>query len=175
MFKLTISNMQNREVRSFEFVDFKTARSRFFEHMDANNLVVFDCDYSHDEWLENPLTTGEFSIAVAGGPGHDVRIELVAIKSFAQVHANSMANIGIIEDKLREIGARHIGRNDDGVGAFIPTLDFWQFENRIFMIRETRSSIHGHRFELYCSMEFPTLDSAINQIENICRIQHFMK
>lgn len=166
--------MQNIDVRSFEFNDFKTAMSRFHEHMDANNINEFAADYGHEDWLNNPLASGEFEIATAGGIGHDVRIELVVIKAFTPIHANSMANIGVITDKLFRLGARHIGRNDDGVGAFIPKMDFWQYENRVFIIRETWSSTNGHRFELFCSMEFNTLDSAITQIENICRIQKFM-
>ena len=168
MFKLTISNMQNSDSRSFEFNDFKTAMSRFHEHMDANNINQFQADYGFEEWLNNPLASGEFDIAIAGGIGHDVRIELVVIKAFTPIHANSISNLPTIESKLRQLGARHIGRNDD------EQMDLWQFENRMFIIRETWSSIEGERFEVYCSMEFNTLDSAIRQIENICRIQTFM-
>lgn len=167
--------MQNSDSRSFEFNDYKTAMSRFHEHMDANNINEIDFfDDAFDMWFKDETAAGEYLVAGCGGIGHDVRIELEAIKAFTPVHANSISNLPTIESKLRQLGARHIGRNDDGVGAFIPSLDFWQFENRIFMIREMKSPKNGHHFELYCSMEFPTLDSAINQIENICRIQTFM-
>lgn len=169
MYKLTISGMQNTNVRSFEFNDLQTAMSRFYEHMDANNINQFSADYGHENWLSNGLSTGEFEIATAGGIGHDVRIELTVTKAFATVHANASTNLWKIENKLHQLGARNIGRNDDGVGAFIPTMDFWQYENRIFMIRD-----NGKTFNVFCSMEFHTLDSAITQIENICRIQKFM-
>jgi hypothetical protein len=169
MFKLTISNMQNSDSRSFEFNDFKTAMSRFNEHMDANNINEIDFfDDAFDMWFADPTAVGEYLVAGCGGIGHDVRIELEAIKAFTPVHANSISNLPIIESKLRQLGARHIGRNDD------EQMDLWQFENRMFIIRETWSSIDGERFEVYCSMEFNTLDSAIRQIENICRIQTFM-
>lgn len=161
--------MQNNDVRSFEFNDFKTAMSRFHEHMDANNINQFQADYGHEDWLNNPLASGEFEIAIAGGIGNDVRIELTVTKAFATVHANASTNLWKIENKLHQLGARNIGRNDDNVGAFIPTMDFWQYENRIFMIQN-----NGKTFKVFCSMEFNTLDSAITQIENICRIQKFM-
>lgn len=155
--------MQNNDVRSFEFVDFKTAMSRFHEHMDANNINQFSADYGHEDWLNNPLASGEFEIATAGGIGHDVRIELVVTKAFATVHANASTNMWRIENKLHQLGARNIGRNDDN------TMDFWQYENRMFIIQD-----NGNTFKVFCSMEFNTLDSAITQIENICRIQKFM-
>lgn len=169
MFKLTIFNMQNSDSRSFEFNDFKTAMSRFNEHMDANNINEIDFfDDGFDMWFKDQTAVGEYLVAMCGGLGHDVRIVLEAIKAFTPVHSNSVAHVPIIEAKLRELGARRIGGNDD------KQMDFWQYENRVFMIRETWSSIDGPRFELYCSMEFPTLDSAIRQIETICRTQKFM-
>lgn len=155
--------MQNTYVRSFEFNDFKTAMSRFHEHMDANNINEFSADYGHENWLSNGLSTGEFEIATAGGIGHDVRIELTVTKAFAEVHANASTNMWKIENKLHQLGARNIGRNDDN------TMDFWQYQNRVFIIQD-----NGNTFNVFCSMEFPTLDSAINQLENICRIQKFM-
>jgi hypothetical protein len=113
--------------------------------------------------LNNPLASGEFDIAIAGGIGHDVRIELTVTKAFATVHANASTNMWRIENKLHQLGARNIGRNDDN------TMDFWQYENRMFIIQD-----NGNTFKVFCSMEFNTLDSAITQIENICRIQKFM-
>ena len=156
--------MQNREVRSFEFVDFKTAMSRFNEHMDANNINEIDFfDDAFDMWFADPTAVGEYLVAGCGGIGHDVRIELEAIKAFTPVHANSISNLPTIESKLRQLGARNMGRNDDN------TMDFWQYENRVFIIQD-----NGNTFNVFCSMEFNTLDSAIRQIENICRIQTFM-
>ena len=157
MFKLTISNMFNSDSRSFEFNDYKTAMSRFHEHMDANNINEVDFfDDAFDMWLKDQTAAGEYLVAGCGGIGHDVRIELEAIKAFTPIHSNSVAHAPIIEAKLRELGARRIGGNDD------KDMDFWQFENRIFIINKT----------LYCSMECETLDSAIRQIENICRIKN---
>ena len=155
--------MFNSDSRSFEFNDFKTAMSRFHEHMDANNINEFSADYGHENWLSNGLSTGEFEIATAGGIGHDVRIELTVTKAFAEVHANASTNLWKIENKLHQLGARNIGRNDDN------TMDFWQYQNRVFIIQD-----NGNTFNVFCSMEFHTLDSAITQIENICRIQKFM-
>lgn len=155
--------MQNTNVRSFEFGDLQTAMSRFYEHMDANNINEFAADYGHEDWLNNPLASGEFEIATAGGIGHDVRIELTVTKAFATVHANASTNMWKIENKLHQLGARNIGRNDDN------TMDFWQYQNRVFIIQD-----NGNTFNVFCSMEFHTLDSAITQIENICRIQKFM-
>lgn len=163
MYKLTISGMQNTNVRSFEFGDLQTAMSRFYEHMDANNINEFSSDYGHEDWLGNGLSTGEFEIATAGGIGHDVRIELTVTKAFAEVYANASTNMWKIENKLHQLGARNIGRNDDN------TMDFWQYQNRVFIIQD-----NGNTFNVFCSMEFHTLDSAITQIENICRIQKFM-
>lgn len=155
--------MQNTNVRSFEFGDLQTAMSRFYEHMDANNINEFAADYGHEDWLNNPLASGEFEIATAGGIGHDVRIELTVTKPFATVHANASTNMWKIENKLHQLGARNIGRNDDN------TMDFWQYQNRVFIIQD-----NGNTFNVFCSMEFHTLDSVITQIENICRIQKFM-
>lgn len=155
--------MQNTNVRLFEFGDLQTAMSHFYEHMDANNINEFAADYGHEDWLNNPLASGEFEIATAGGIGHDVRIELTVTKAFATVHANASTNMWRIENKLHQLGARNIGRNDDN------TMDFWQYENRMFIIQD-----NGNTFKVFCSMEFNTLDSAITQIENICRIQKFM-
>jgi hypothetical protein len=163
MYKLTISGMQNTNVRSFKFGDLQTAMSHFHEHMDANNINQFSADYGHEEWLNNPLASGEFEIATAGGIGHDVRIELTVTKAFAEIHANASTNMWKIENKLHQLGARNIGRNDDN------TMDFWQYQNRVFIIQD-----NGNTFNVFCSMEFHTLDSAITQIENICRIQKFM-
>jgi len=175
MFKITIYNMKNGGgFRKFEFSEPKTAMSHFREHMDANNIN--DCHFYDDGfnlWLADENATGEFMVMAAGNILDDVRIELTAEKTFSRIQENDIANMDRIKGKLREIGARHIGRNDDGVGAFIPSLDFWQYENRVFMIRETRSSIDGHRFELYCSMDFNSMDSAFRQIENFCLIQTF--
>lgn len=155
--------MQNTNVRSFKFGDLQTAMSHFHEHMDANNINQFSADYGHEEWLNNPLASGEFEIATAGGIGHDVRIELTVTKAFAEIHANASTNMWKIENKLHQLGARNIGRNDDN------TMDFWQYQNRVFIIQD-----NGNTFNVFCSMEFHTLDSAITQIENICRIQKFM-
>ena len=155
--------MQNTNVRSFEFNDLQTAMSRFREHMDANNINEFAADYGHENWLSNGLSTGEFEIATAGGIGHDVRIELTVTKAFAVVHANASTTMWKIENKLHQLAARNIGRNDDN------TMDFWQYQNRVFIIQD-----NGNTFNVFCSMEFHTLDSAITQIENICRIQKFM-
>ena len=169
MFKLTISNMQNSDSRSFEFNDYKTAMSRFHEHMDANNINEIDFfDDAFDMWFKDQTAVGEYLVAGCGGIGHDVRIELEAIKAFTPIHSNSVAHAPIIETKLRELGARHIGTNDD------MAMDFWQYQNRVFILANTWTPENGPRLELFCSMEFSTLDSAIRQIENVCRTQTFM-
>lgn len=149
--------------RSFEFNNKTIAMSRFHEHMDANNINEVDVDDTFDQWFLDHETFGEFTIMSAGGIGHDVRIELTAEKTFSRIQENDAVNLWRIEKKLHELGARNIGRNDDN------TMDFWQYENRVFIIQD-----NGNTFQLFCSIEFHSLDSAIRQIENVCRIQNFM-
>lgn len=163
MYTITISNMQNSGTRSFEFNDFKTAILRFNEYMDANNIHEFLSNNNHEDWLSNPLSNGEFQIANVGGIGHDVRIELNVTKPFAPIASNDILHLDRVKSKMYELGARLVAINDD------VNMEFWQFENRMFILQTT-----GREFQLFCSMEFPTLDSAIRQIENICRTQKFM-
>jgi len=164
MFKITITSMTNGQQSSFEFNNIKTAMSHFWEHMDGNN--IFKPDYFDDgfeEWFNNPWADGEFEIVKGGGIGYDVRIELVLVKSFSRIQENDIANIDRVKGKLYQLGARLVAINDD------VHMEFWQFENRMFIIQRT-----GQQFQLYCSMEFNSMDSAFRQIENICRIQTFM-
>lgn len=164
MFKLTISSMLNDGgVRSFEFPTSKIAMSRFHEYCDANNINEYDVDDTFHQWFADENAVGEFTVMTAGGIGHDVRIELTLEKPFSRIQENGIANLDQIKLKLHQMGARLVGLNDD------VNMQFWQYENRMFIIQT-----NGRRFELYCSMEFDTLNSAIRQIENICRIQKFM-
>lgn len=164
MYTITISNMFNSDSRSFEFNDAKTAMSRFREHMDANNINDFhfsDDGYKH--LLTDPATNGELDIMMAGGVGHDVRIEMTVTKPFSAIQSNDILHLDRVKAKLHQLGARLVAINDD------VNMEFWQFENRMFILQTT-----GRQFQLFCSMEFPTMDSAIRQIENICRTQKFM-
>lgn len=164
MYTITISNMFNSDSRSFEFNDAKTAMSRFREHMDANNIN--DCHFYDDAYknlLTDPATNGELDIMMAGGVGHDVRIEMTVTKPFSAIQSNDILNLDRVKAKLHQLGARLVAINDD------VNMEFWQFENRMFILQTT-----GREFQLFCSMEFPTMDSAIRQIENICRTQKFM-
>jgi len=164
MFKITISNMFNSNTRSFEFNDATTAMSRFREHMDANNINdchFYDDGYKH--FLTDPATNGELDIMMAGGLGHDVRIEMTVTKPFSAIQSNDILHLDRVKAKLHQLGARLVAINDD------VNMEFWQFENRMFII-QTR----GRQFELFCSMEFQSMESAFRQLENVCRIQTFM-
>lgn len=150
--------------RSFEFNNKKIAMARFNEHMDANNINEVDFyDDGFDLWFLDQSAFGEITIMSAGGIGHDVRIELTAEKPFSRIQENGVDNIDRIKNKLYQLGARMVAVNDD------VNMEFWQYENRVFIIHTK-----GQTFELFCSMEFHSLDSAIRQIENVCRIQNFM-
>jgi hypothetical protein len=156
--------MTNGQQHSFEFQNIKTAMSRFWEHMDANNILrPFYFDDGFEEWFKNPLADGEFEILKAGGIDYDVQIELVLVKSFSRIQENDIANMDRVKGKLYQLGARLVAINDD------VNMEFWQFENRMFIIQTS-----GQQFQLYCSMEFNSMDSAFRQIENVCRIQTFM-
>ncbi len=165
MFKITIYNMKNGGgFRKFEFTEPKTAMSHFREHMDAHNIN--DCHFYDDGfnlWLADENATGEFMVMAAGNILDDVRIELTAEKTFSRIQENDIANIDRVKGKLYQLGARLVAINDD------VHMEFWQFENRMFIIQRT-----GQQFQLYCSMEFNSMDSAFRQIENVCRIQTFM-
>ena len=164
MFKLTIASMLNNEQRSFEFPTAKIAMSRFHEHMDANNINEIDFhDDTFDQWFADHNSTGEFTVMTCGGIGHDVRIELVMVKEFTTIQTNHVANIDRVKGKLYQLGARLVAINDD------VNMEFWQFENRMFILQRT-----GQTFQLFCSMEFQSMESAFRQIENVCRIQKFM-
>jgi len=164
MFKITVYQMQNDGGwRSFEFNNKTIAMARFNEYMDANNINDVDFDDTFDQWFLDHETFGEFTIMSAGGIGHDVRIELTAEKPFSRIQENGIANIDRVKGKLYQLGARMVAVNDD------VNMEFWQYENRVFIIHTK-----GQTFELFCSMEFYSLDSAIRQIENVCRIQNFM-
>jgi hypothetical protein len=164
MFKLSITSMNTGKRQSFEFNESKIAMSRFREHMDANNINDIDFyDDGFDEWFKNPFADGEYSIAHCGGVGHDVRIELVMVKSFSRIQENDIANINRVKGKLYQLGCRLVAINDD------VHMEFWQFENRVFILQHC-----GNQFKLYCSMEFQSMESAFRQIENVCRIETFM-
>jgi hypothetical protein len=156
--------MTDGQQRSFEFNNKKIATSRFHEHIDANNINEIDFhDDGFDIWFLDQKAFGEMTIMSAGGIGHDVRIELTAEKPFSRIHENDVANIDRIKGKLYQLGARLVAINDD------VNMEFWQYENRMFILQR-----NDRTFQLFCSMEFASLDSAIRQIENVCRIETFM-
>jgi len=164
MFKITVYQMQNDGgCRSFEFNNKKIAMSRFNEHIDAHNIHYVDYDDTFDQWFLDDDTFGEFTIMSAGGIGHDVRIELTAEKPFSRIQENGIANIDRVKGKLYQLGARLVAINDD------VNMEFWQYENRMFILQR-----NDRTFQLFCSMEFHSMESAFRQIENVCRIQTFM-